>query len=509
MDDEELLDFSELDITKYDYEKGPSFLEGFFEGEFTILHYIVICVLILLLLLVLQFFNVDINVPTISSMKGQMAIASKNESFISGPYPKLILVFLFMIYNFAASFFYTYKRGKWRSNKPHIRQLISIRQQFISGMLGRYGKLNERPSYSIINSLSVGATPYNSIQPNRRALVNWRPLTTRLPGYLGGGGSDATLDGVFYMNEGITRCLERGVRGFFFDIDYLDASPCNPAIIFRDDGGVMRSLNTGSLNSACRTLSQKAFTSSNKDPIMIFIYFRRIPPGEKQKEIYFKSVANSLFLLSGNFLKDLDGLNFHSCANEQQLITNTPIHKLESKFIICMNLNTNSEIDYPRPRNLSLKDNLHYYNNIRMYSDSSYPSSGMGDVLKGPLNGIPSCIKLTNIDQIINLSSTKSNGANNSPLSTYQNSAMNTFYIALTSPQYDLTATQLNTLLNTNGTQCVPLNVLNLSVSKEYAKTMAPKKQTPSELADLTSLTNIKDPLSIWTYNGWSPKNLQ
>ena len=144
-----------------------------------------------------------------------------------------------------------------------------------------------------------------------------------------------------------------------------------------------------------------------------------------------------------------------------------------------------------------------------MYSDSMYPSSGMGDVLKGPSTGTIPRIKLTNIDQIINLSSTKSNGASNSPLNTYQNSASDAFYIALCSPQYDLTATQLNTLLNKNGTQCVPLNVLNLCTLKEYAKTVNPTKQTPTELADLSSLTNLKDPLSIWTYNGWSPKNLQ
>lgn len=503
MDDDEMLDFSELDMSNYNYEKKPSIFDGFFDGNFTILHYIVICVLILLLLLVFQFFNADVNLPTISSMKGKMGIASKNESFFSGPYPKLILVFILMIYNFIASFVYTYKRGKWRSNKSDIRQLISIRQQFISGVLGRYGKLSEIPSYSIIYSLSRGTNLYNSIQTDKRALVNWRPLTTRLPGYLGGGGSDATLDGVFFMNEGITRCLERGVRGFFFDIDYLDASPCNPAIIFRDDGGVMRSLNTGSLHSACKILSEKAF-STNKDPVMIFIYFRRIPPGDKQKQLYFKSVANALFNLSRNFLKDLDGSNCHSCGYEGVMLS-TPINKLESKFIICMNLNTSLETDYPKPSNLSLKDNLHYFNNIRMYSDSSYPSSGMGDVLKGPSTGTTPRMIVTNIDQIINLSSTKSNGANNSPLFTYQTSAMNTFYIALTSPQYDLTATQLNTLLNTNGTQCVPLNVLNLCASEEYAK---PTKQTPETLKDLTSLTNVKDPLSLWTYNGWSPKLL-
>ncbi len=508
MDDDEMANYSELDITKYDSDKGPSILDGFFDGNFTILHYIAICVLILLLLLVVQFFEVDVNLPTMSSVKGKMGIASKNESFLSGPYPKLFVVFLLMLYNFIASFVFTIKRGKWRSNKSDIRQLISIRQQFISGVLGSYRKLNEVQSYSILNSLTAGGGAYNRIPLEKRALVNWRPLTTRLPGYLGGGGSDATMDGVFFMNEGITRCLERGVRGFFFDIDYLDASPCNPAIIFRDDGGVMRSLHTGSLHSACKTLSEKAF-SINRDPVMIFIYFRRIPPGNKQKELYFKSVANSLFLLSGNFLKDLDGINFHSCTSETELMTNTPINKLESKFIICMNLNTKLETDYPRPGNLSLKDNLHYYNNIRMYSDSMYPSSGMGDVLKGPSTGTIPRIKLTNIDQIINLSSTKSNGASNSPLNTYQNSASDAFYIALCSPQYDLTATQLNTLLNKNGTQCVPLNVLNLCTLKEYAKTVNPTKQTPIELADLSSLTNLKDPLSIWTYNGWSPKNLQ
>ena len=502
MDDEEELDFSQVDIGSYD--SSSSIFNGFFDGDFSVYHYIAICLLILLLLIFLKFFNVTPNIPTLSTIKGKLGIASPSESFFEGPYPKLILVFILMSYNFIASFAYISQRGRWKANKPDIRELISLRKQFISGILGSYEKLNERPAYSIITSLSTGAAPYSSIATNKRALVNWRPLTTRLPGYLGGGGSDPTMHGVFYMNEGITRCLERGVRGFFFDIDYLNASPCNPVIIFRDDGGVMRSLNTGSLNSACKILSEKAFLI-NKDPVMIFIYFRRIPKGDKQKELYFKSVANSLFHLSTRFLKDLDGKNYHSCGNEEDLMAFTTIDKLESKFIIAMNLNTNSDIDYPKPRNLSLKDNLHYFNNIRMYSDSNYPSSGMGDVLKGPPNGITARMKVTNIDQIINLSATQASGSATSPLSAYQTSATISFFIALCSPQYDLTPVQLNTLLNTNGTQCVPLNVLNLCTSKEYMK---PTKQSPTTLEDLTSLTNLKDALSIWTYNGWSPKKL-
>jgi hypothetical protein len=505
-DDSGDFDISNYDPTQIDTTKASSNIASFFTSP-TGITIMVFIALFFIIIIVFRFAGGSTSVQGtlghISGLKGRLMDGAKGV----GRSPLALFAMIgMMFYYFITAIQFTYSRGQWRSNKPHIRALTQIKASQISSALGKYAPLTGMASYSVIYSL-LNTPLYKKIPESYRALVNWRPLTVRLAGYLGGGGTKPSMDGVFFMNQGITSALDRGARGFFFDIDYLDMAPCSPALIFRDDGNVMRSLNTGSIKLACQTLAQKAFLT-NTDPVILFIYFRRIPPFPNQKATFFKNVANALYELRTNFLKDADSQNYHSCTNEGGVFL-TELNKFESKFIISMNLDTFDRTLYTPPSAIS--DNLHYYNNVRMYSDPQGLSAGLGVVTSPPKTGMTPFIQVGHITQLLNLPAV-AGSSGKSALAQYQESARTTFKVVIGSPDYEISSTEMSTLLNTNGAQCVPVDLLNLALTPTYKSTMdAMVKQDKSKMTmtSLSELTNPNDPLSAWTYNGWSLKKFK
>jgi hypothetical protein len=283
-----------------------------------------------------------------------------------------------------------------------------------------------------------------------------------------------------------------GARGFFFDIDYLDNTPCEPVVIFRDDSGVMRSLHTGSIKDGMQTLASKAF-EKNYDPVLITLYLRRVPDGAGQKNNFFKNIAMALNPLAGNHLGLTDNGNFHNCTSESRLFL-SPITMYQKKFIVLVNYNTSM---LPRTRNP--KDNLHYWTNARIYQDPSGPGAGLGSATMTAPTAPAAVAHVGLASQLLKI------GTTDKP--AYLTSSITTFKIALSSPEYKYTVAELNELMNVLGIQCVPLDVLNLGVTAEHARTLN-STRLPTNLAGLSDKTNIKDPLSFWTYAGWSWKNM-
>ena len=503
-DDDSLGDFdiSTYDSSQINTEQATKNATSFFSSPTGI----TIFVFIVLFFLIILFFklsgggdSVKGSLGQLSALKGRLADATKLDT--GGSVMPLLAMSGMMFYYFFNAIYFKYSRGQWRSNKHDIRLLTQNKASELSGTLGRFAALSNKASYSTIDSLRNNNMYKTNIPEDHRALINWRPLTVRLAGYLGGGGQTPSMDGVFYMNQGITLALDRGARGFIFDIDYLDVAPCNPVILFRDDGNIMRSLNTGSIKIACQTLAQKAFLH-NTDPVLIMIYMRRIPEFTNQRASYFKNIANALYELRNNFLKDADSQVYHSCTNEGGIFI-TPINKFESKFIIAMNLDTFDTSKYTPTS--ALQDNLHYYNNVRMYSDPQGLSVGLGSVITPPKTGIMPSIQVGHISQLLNLPKT-AGSSGKSPLNQYQESARLTFKVVIGSPDYEITANELSILLNTNGANCVPLDVLNLAMTAEYKNTMDTALKKAPTLLNLSEIINPNDPLSAWAYNGWSLK---
>jgi hypothetical protein len=393
-----------------------------------------------------------------------------------------------------------------------ISQVVNMQQIAISNALGTTypsaaGSASNGKSICATLSASPIPAPFDTITSNAnsrigdaRSLLNWRPLTVRLAGYING--PNGPMDGVFSPAFGINAALTLGARGFFFDIDYEEATPCIPTIMFRDDSGIKRSLNNGIINEAMTELASKAFTT-NYDPVLIIVYLRRIPPGKNQQSKFFGVIASSLNPLSQYHLGQTDKGNFHNCRSESLLFT-SPITEYQKKFIVITNYDTSK---LPSQRNP--KDSLHYWTNARIYQDPNAVSIGLGSVT-APAPSAPTAVaSIGHVDHLLNIG-TKDQTA-------YQTQSSARFSIAIGSPDFAFTPAQVAKLMNTLGIQCVPLDVIGLGISGNHIETIRlgnamnrfPPPAGPNawtSLDKMYNLTNEKDILSFWTYTGWSMK---
>ena len=396
----------------------------------------------------------------------------------------LIGILVLMFAYFFMAFWHSHEYGQYRSTEASIQKLLTIKRQNLSTAID---PLNPNTT-SVCNKLLSKSGLYSQITTSKTAVVNWRPLTVRLAGYLGG--INTSRDGVFDMTKGIQMALSQGARAFVFEIDYLDDAPCQPVVVHRDDQGYMRSLHTGKISEGMKALANMAFTN-NYDPVMVIIYFRRVPTSSSQQSNFFKGVAASLDPLSPYHLGMNEQGNFHNCKSEAQLFT-SPITNYQKQFIVMTNYNTNTLPDTSNP-----KDNLDFWTNARIWVDESGKSSVLGTVTSSvPAGQIPYA-QVGSTTQLLNI------GTTDQP--NYIQTSSNTFKIAMNSVENKLSNAQLNMLMNQLGIQCVPIDVIAAAADPEHAFTIR-NYVNPKILKDLSNSMNDKDPLSFWAFAGWSHK---
>lgn len=347
-------------------------------------------------------------------------------------------------------------------------------------------------SQSVSGNMIRNAGAYRGIDASgNAAFIHWRPLTVRLAGYLGGDGGTSG-DGVFDMVSGIGYALKQGARAFVFEIDYLNAAPCVPVIIHRDASGYMRSLHTGSIQKACKAITDMAFSNNNYDPIIVILYFRRVPEGAQQKSFYLTNTAKALEPLTPYFLTSANGTNYNNCANETQLFTNK-ISDYQKKIIVLTNYDTTPLATAGNPT-----DSLNFWTNARIYQDGANYSKGeLGDVTPTKPTGSTPAAVIGSTNQYMNIPS--------SSIATQNTNTANTFYISMAPLSYSYTAESLDKLFNNLGIHCVPLDVINLSTTPEHQNSLGGRSD-PTNLWSLTRGQNVNDPLSFWTNAGYSKK---
>jgi len=402
-----------------------------------------------------------------------------------------VLFILLAVMYFTMSLWYKNQYGLYRTEPDSINTLLAIRRQFLQSNIGPLTP-NDK---SVCAELLAKRDVYSQITEDKTAIVNWRPLTIRMAGYLGG--DKTARDGVFDMNVGIQLALQCGARCFIFDIDYLEDRPCEPRLIHRDDQGIMRSLHTGSIKDGMTALHKMAF-NNNYDPVIVVVYLRRIPLGNKQQSAFFRAVASALDPLSTYHLGSTEQGNFHNCRSESKLFT-SEITGFQKKFIVLCNYNTNL-----LPNTSNPKDNLDFWTNARLYVDESGKSSSLGSVTASVPNGQVPYAKIGATQQLLQVPPDTSG----TPSTTnYKTLTSNTFTIAMGSMDDTFTTAQLSTLLNTLGIQSVPIDVLRLAADAKHVKTLT-NPPAPQDLSALSNATNPEDPLSFWTYAGWSRKKI-
>jgi len=397
----------------------------------------------------------------------------------------VLLIALTIIY-LSLGMWYKNQYGLYRSEATSIQNLLTVRKHTLALAIEPLTANTTSVCEEFLRKRGV----YTQITKNATAIVNWRPMTVRMAGYLGG--DNTVLDGVFDMDKGIQLALHTGARCFIFDVDFLDNRPCEPCLIHRDDQGIMRSLHTGSIKDGMISLNKRAF-SQNYDPVIVVVYLRRLPEGKKQKANFFKALAASMDPLSTYHLGSTEQGNFHNCRSESHLFT-SEITNFQKKFIVLCNYNTNLLPSTPNP-----KDNMDFWTNARLYIDESGKSSTLGSVTNTVPNGQIPYAQVGATSQLLMIP--------DSDKAAYKEKSSNTFKVALSSMSDTFTTTQLSTLLSSLGIQCVPLDVVRLASSPNYTTTLT-NARPPNALEDLSNSTNPSDPLSFWTYAGWSRKNI-
>ena len=402
-----------------------------------------------------------------------------------------ILVLLMCLYA-GTSFWFYQKNGMYTEDPKNIATLLSVRRNDLSVALDRLPPVEA----SVIANLT-SSSPWSSIAPNQTALVNWRPLTVRLCGYLGG--ANGIKNGVFDMNYGITNALKLGARAFFFDIDYLDVAPCAPVLLYRDQQGYKRSLMSGFVKDGMSALANSAFVNNN-DPVIIIVYLRRVPSGTIQKTTFFTNLANSLMPLDLHFLKRTDAGNAYGRQSESSIFT-TPISSFSQKFIVMINYDT-SVI----PDTITGQSNLDYWNNARIYQDTTGTGSSIGPIT--PSATTPQAYaQVADASQILSMSAADQ--------TSFAEKNRSVFTLAIREPEYNYSSSDLETLLNKLGVQCVPIDVLANAANPNHVAALAEcaaytTKNNPLPLASLSTdnSSSKKDPLSYWYYAGYSVKNV-
>ena len=402
----------------------------------------------------------------------------------------VVFIFLIIIYIILAASYNTGCR-LYRSTPSSINQLLSVRRSALGTSVDLFAPNNTSVCSQIVNSID----PYKTISLNKLALLQWRPLTVRLAGYLGG--ICSVTDGVFDMTKGIQVALSLGARSFVFDIDYLDKSPCEPLVIHRDSGGIMRSLNTGSIQDGMKALNKMAFTQ-NYDPVIIILYLRRIPQGQIQADKFLTAIASALDTITRYHLGQTEKGNFHSCGNESLLFT-SDIMGFQKKFIVLCNYDTTM-----LPQKTNPKDNLNFWINARLWKHELSPSL-LGSVTPTNTGQVSQYAKIGSTNDFLTIPGTTSTAS-----SSFNTASSTVFTVALSSVEQTLSVSQMHTLLNTLGIHCIPIDVIRLGETPDHLNTLKLKETKPlptNVVKDLTDATYNTDPLSFWTYAGWSRFN--
>lgn len=421
----------------------------------------------------LQSMNLSLIVPSLGM----------NEGIIWKWGPLVFLVLLSVAY-FAIGLWYKTRYAKFRETPEDVQALLSILRQRLGEKIDPLAQTMTSVTQGIMNKHGVYNTDLNTT-----ALLNWRPMTVRLTGYLGG--FYEARDGVFDMDKAIQMCLNQGARAFVLDIDYLDDAPCVPLLLHRDTNDFKRSLNTGSIAQACQSLANRAF-QQNYDPVLLILYFRRIPPETKQRETMFRAVAKQLGPIANLHLGQTERANFHR-ANAEAVLFTSPIVNYQKKIILLTNINAKM---YAEPRDPS--ESLDYWTNARIWADPVAKNSRLGNATQTVPNGQVAYCQMGSIGDYDTIPG--------DTVQSFIDSSRVYFKIAMGPVEMtDITVDQMERLMNELGVQCVPLDVLHFASQKTHLTTL--KDPFPlTKPMDLSKSTNPKDPLSFWKVAGWSRK---
>jgi hypothetical protein len=313
-------------------------------------------------------------------------------------------------------------------------------------------------------------------------LINFQPLTVIYPGFIG-----PLQDGVFNENEGVKTVLRMGARCFVLPIDFHDKDtmpasfpPANkPCLMYRDEGGTVRSLNGGLIRTVTQSIADVAFSDlvvQRNDPFILVLYFVNTPQAGTIEYLNFLSqVAIDLEPLSPYLLGQTPEGVYNRQAKQNDLFyVNT--NQLERKLLILCNADTSgfrtSQQDFNRT--FLTKEDLDYWVHMRIYKQNA--DTVLGVTSMPDRNVIPKSI-IDTTAYYISLPTDNTNKRN------AVNANKEKFMITLSVGSPNPTGSTATLVLDTFGVQCVPLLLVdytpetqNLLAKWKYAWRAKPKQ---------------------------------
>jgi len=270
-------------------------------------------------------------------------------------------------------------------------------------------------------------------QDSDATLLTAQPMTLAQAGL----SSENTFDpGVAVLNA-----LQAGFRSFILYIDYKDADPDTPLLVYRGADGAL--LAAGDIIEFSNVIKTSAFRADanvpNTDkPVIVYLHVLRSPSPVDKPEGYKKflgQIATALNPFAPNHLGSSPLGKFNRQAQEDTLLT-TPLSSFGQSVIVLCNADTSSTKNTSDPS----KD-LDYYVNMRVWLDGE-ESLGITQPFSG--TGSPSAV-VTTLPTIEALDS--------NARVTFASKGKNRFVIALPNknPSPDLLASTLKLGVNMIG----------------------------------------------------------
>ena len=238
-----------------------------------------------------------------------------------------------------------------------------------------------------------------NVDIRQRYLVNLCPLTASIGGYIG-----PMKNGVFNASYYLKQALRAGIRSFVLPISvYYDDNkmPPNwpksgkPAIVCRENNGVIQSLNGFTIKDFCNNLLQYMATNQSQadEPILLFLdgvqgYIPDPIKSEKAYVLFMNDIAKELAPIQPFHLSTIK--NYGSAVGgkaQNNILTQIILDDLKRRIIVFTNFNVDIET---KGEYSSITPKLYNYANfvykpiVSTTSASKSPSSSysihLGDV---------------------------------------------------------------------------------------------------------------------------------
>ena len=292
-----------------------------------------------------------------------------------------------------------------------------------------------------------------SMTEDEELLINFYSLGCRFTGYLG-----PMKDGFWDPTSAVRLAVKAGCRVFVLEIDYLPYFDIKfPRICIRDKKGnlltnsdnprIPNTLENSNITDVCNNINLYAFSSDNKDPVIIVLYFLRLPSKDIKSQENLNFLSNVATCISRSTLNDkllkIETNGTFNRQSQESLLLSSKITNYQNKVLLFSNADTSGF----RPASANQKaqydpsDDLDFLVNLRLYTNNT----ALGATTKGSGFGV-----LQPAEDYLIISS-------ESKTATIEASRKSWTMCLSNDPSVPVTQEIYNTITSTYGINCVPI----------------------------------------------------